>query len=453
MLKGTIVILLALCAVGAAQASGLSLIASRNLAGDVSGILAAGELAQAVRASGGPTLLVDLGGALSPSEQAFEHRRQGSLTVDLMNRSGFAAWFLGGRDLAWSNQLTRFLRRTDFPVLAANLHRPETGSHLFQVQPYTVVRVAGKRVGLIGLSGGTADVLSSDPVEAARYYARLMASRADLIIVASAAGPDADLAIAQVEGIDLVVGVDVTSRVLRTDGGWIVATEEGQGVWGIDLTLADGKITGAAARRVTVFEVDPVVISQAFLGWTVNLEGEPVSLGTVIGRSDGGFRHALTSPLGYYVADVIRDAAQTDGALVGTNHFPDDFTEGDITVYDLFRAYSLPFTVGVVSLKGSDLIRLLDLADGELRFYPSGIDVVYATGETGGGLVESTIGGKPIDPRVDYTIAIERGASDDPILSALQVRDTGQRVRDLICKDIRMSEAVKGVVDGRIQRR
>ena len=65
----------------------------------------------------------------------------------------------------------------------------------------------------------------------------------------------------------------------------------------------------------------------------------------------------------------------------------------------------------------------------------------------------TTIGGTPIDPRVDYTIAVEHGASVDEELSGARVRDTGIRVRDLIGKHIRTSGSVKGVVDGRIQRR
>lgn len=434
-------------------AENLSLLASRNLGGDVGRILGVGKVSSAVRGGGGQSLLVDLGGALSPSENAFTHRRESSLTVDLMNDAGYAAWFLSGRDLLWAEQLTRFLRRTDFPVLAANLHRAETGRHLFQVQPYTVLRVGGRRIGLLGLAEPAAGAFTADPVEAARYYASLIRPRSDLVIAASAAGPETDVAIAGVEGVDVVVGVDAEGRVAQVDGGWLVSTDETGILWGIDLTLTDGRVTEVVANQIDVPDADRARVNEAMLGWTAEVEGEPVSLATVIGVSEGGFQAALTSPLGYLVADLMRGAASTDGALTRSNHFPDDFVTGDVTVHDLFRAYPLPFTVGVVNLKGAHLLELLALSDGELMYYPSGINVVYGTSEDGPGPVAATIGGKPIDPRVDYTIAVEHGASRRGPLGAARVRDTGMKVRDLLGRHLRTAGPVKGVVDGRVQRR
>ena len=370
-----------------------------------------------------------------------------------MNKAGYSAWFLAGRDLVWSNQLTRFLRRTDFPVLAANLHRPETGRHLFQVQPYSVIRSSSKRIGLIGLSERTAGVLASDPVSAAAYYAAILDEISDLVIVVSSAGPDVDRAIVEsVPAVDLVIGEGTDNLVTHVDSTrWVITVERLDGLCGIDLTIQDGVISDAATNAISIPQAGHEAIQQAFVGWTAELEGEPVSLGTVIGHSDGGFQAALISPLGYLVADVMRKAAGTDGALVRTDHFHADFVTGDVTVYDLYRAYPFPFTTGVLSLKGQQLTRLLQLVDGNLRYIPSGIITVYSQDDAG--LVEASIGGKPIDPRVDYTIAVEMGALSGELSPGTRARDTGALVRDLLGKHVRTSGSIKGVVDGRIQRR
>jgi 2',3'-cyclic-nucleotide 2'-phosphodiesterase (5'-nucleotidase family) len=452
MLKQIALLTLGLSMAAPAHSETLSFLASRNLAGDVSQILGVGEVTEKVKANGVTSVLIDLGGVLSPSEQSFEHRRKGSLTVDLMNQAGYTAWFLSGRDLVWANQLTKFLRRTDFPVLASNLHRAETGRHLFQVQPYTVIRASSLRIGLIGLAGEIAGVLSSDPVAAARYYAGMIASTCDLLMVVSSAGPDADKAIATtVSEVDLVIGHGAATGTTKTEGGLVVSVKDSQGLWGIDLTVENGELTEAIVSPMTIPAVDRVSINQSFIGWSAELEGEAVSLGTVIGLSEGGFQTALTSPLGYFVADVTRNSASTDGALVRADHFPADFVTGEITVYDLYRSYPLPFTVGVASIKGAEVMRLLAPEDGKFLYYPSGIDAVYSQGDAG--LLEASIGGVAIDPRIDYTIAIELGASSDEALSGSRVRDTGQRVRDLVGKHVRTSGSVKGVVDGRIQKR
>ncbi len=265
----------------------------------------------------------------------------------------------------------------------------------------------------------------------------------------ASAGPKADTAIASsVEGVDLVIGEDTSSGVLKTARGWVVATDGGPGLWGIDLEFADGEITDVVANSMTIPKVGTGSVNQALLGWTAELEGEPVSLGTVIGQSEGGFQATLTSPLGYFVADLIRSSAKTDGALVKANHFPADFVTGDITVYGLFRAYPLPFTVGVASIKGADLVRMIALANGKPKYYLSGVDVVYGANGGEGGVVESMIGGKLIDLRVDCKIAIENGAFSALELSGVRVRDTGVRIRDLFGRHIRTSKSVKGVVDG-----
>ncbi len=453
MIKRATWFVVAIALLGSVQSESLSILASRNLGGDVSSFLGVGKIAATLKGNQVPSILIDLGGALSPSEQTFNHRRNGSLTVDLMNKAGHSAWFLAGRDLVWLNQLTFFLRRTDFPVLAANLHRPETGRHLFQVQPYTVIRSSSKRIGLIGLTERTDGVLASDPVSAAKYYATILDEISDLVIVVSSAGPATDQVIVEsVPAVDLVIGEGSENRVTQIDSsGWVIVIERLDGLCGIDLTIQDGVITDAATNTISIPQVTHEAIQQAFVGWTADLEGEPVSLGTVIGHSDGGFQAALTSPLGYLVADVMRKAAATDGALVRTDHFPADFVTGDVTVYDLYRAYPLPFTTGVLSLKGQELTRLLQLVDGNLRYIPSGISAVYSQNDAG--LVESSIGGKPIDPRVDYTIAVEMGALSGDLLAGIRAKDTGALVRDLLGKHIRTTGSIKGVVDGRIQRR
>ena len=433
---------------GLVNAQSLSLVASRNLAGDFAGILGTGKVVDALRRAGTSALLVDLGGAMSSAESAFEHRRKGSLTVDTMNQAGYSAWFVGGRDLAWSDQLSRFLRLTEFPVLAANLHRPETGRHLFQVQPFAILRSGSTRIGMIGLAEGSRGLLSSDPVRAARYYTGLISGRSDITIIVSVSDRATNETIAALEEVDLVVGVGPRKGVEGSSAGWVVQIEEGTGVWGIDLTLSEGAVSAVVASRVDVQPVSNEEVAEAMMGWTANLEGEPVSLTTVIGRSLGGFNHALTSPLGYLTADLLQASAETDGALVRTAHFPEDFVTGDVTVADLMQTYPLPYTVGVASLKGTQLLELLDPKAGELMYYPAGVSVVYGTE----GLVESRIGGKAIDPRVDYTIAVEF-ANGVRLGDDVSIRDTGVAIRDLLGRHLRTSSTVKGVVDGRIQRR
>jgi len=153
------------------------------------------------------TLVLDAGNALTGQDIANQSR--GQAVVEAMNLMGYDALALGALELELSAaELRAAIDQAQFEVLSANTVVPDTGK-LF-TDPYAVVKVGGRRVGLLGLTTPRTrnpDLLVKDPLAAAQEYVPQLAKETDLIVVLSNAGLKVNQQIAaQVPGIDVIVG-------------------------------------------------------------------------------------------------------------------------------------------------------------------------------------------------------------------------------------------------------
>ena len=440
----------------------LTILHTGDLQGAFGRILQAGALKAQVRGEVGGVLLLDVGNAVSGSEAVFEHpKRRSSPTVDLLNRAGYDAWTPGHRELNLSrNDLTRFLRGAEFPVLGANLHQPETGRPLFQVQPYAVVRSGGLRVGLLGLAEGGGHALAGDPVLAARYYVPLLRERADVVVLLTHQDTRADSTLAaSVPGIDAIVGAPapgVSAGLQEVNGVAIQRVERGGQFLGrIDLTLAKGHVQTHAGQLILLESgaEHAEMFAEALTPWTVRLGAETLSVTDPLGTCAGGFGAAgQPAAMGYLVADLVREATGADLALVAATGIDGELPPGPIRVLDLFRMYSLSHRVVEVSMTGEEIRALLEAGLDDLQsfFYPSGVAVVYDLSRPGGARILSVNVGekRPMNLRKTFRVAVEEGIEHFQLLKRGAV---GEPVRDLLARHIKEAGVIRGSVDDRIR--
>jgi len=169
---------------------------------------------------------------------------QGKVIVDAMNLMGYDAMALGGADLQLGEDvLRRLIADARFAVLSANVIVQSTGE-LFTA-PYTLLKIGGRKVGIIGLTDGGISSLSDkpkpiqesspepapsplsgppsptplqtneqvigslgiiDPAVALAAYVEELETQANIIIVLSNLGWDSNVQLAEmVPGIDLIV--------------------------------------------------------------------------------------------------------------------------------------------------------------------------------------------------------------------------------------------------------
>ncbi len=448
----------------------LTILHTNDLQGRSGQVLKVGALAKQIQREVGRVLLLDAGNALAPSEDAFVHtQRGGALTVDLFNRAGYDAWNLGDRDLDRSrDRLSGILRETAFPVLGANLHRAETGRHLFQVQPYAVVRFSDLRVGILGLSSGGRGLTVADPVAAAQYYVPMLKQMSDLVVLLTHQRFKADSTLAaSVSGIDLIVGrhsgrspeppPEVNGVLIRQAG------EGGAFLGRLDLKVAEGKVTDRkgqlSALDLTVKGgEDPETV---FEGWSAEIGGEKVELMAVLGTSAGGFGTSVGkgAAMGYLVADLVRTSAASDVAFIAASSVDPELPEGPIRVLDLYGIYAWPYRLGTVSLPGRQVWAILEkgLSNPRDFFYPSGLEMVYDLSRPEGTRVVSVrVGDRPLDLEKDYRVAVEDGVAEArgaDLFGTTAPEKGGGPIRDLLARHIKTAGVVQGEVDGRMQGR
>jgi len=105
-------------------------------------------------------LVVDAGNALYGQPIALQ--TQGKAIVDAMNKLGYQAMALGDGDFRYGTTvLQERMKEATFPFLSANVVISSTGK-LF-AQPYTIVTVGGRKIGLIGLTNPEAAKMAAQP--------------------------------------------------------------------------------------------------------------------------------------------------------------------------------------------------------------------------------------------------------------------------------------------------
>ncbi len=160
-------------------------------------------------------MLLDAGDTFY-GEQGLGLQTKGQVLVGAMNLMGYDAMTLGSLDFSIGmEELNKRIAEAKFPVLSANVIISETGKLL--AQPYVIKALGGHQAAIIGLTNqeaatiasqvGSPPILVLDPIETARQYVAEVGEQADIIIILSYLGQDADQRLAAaVEGIDVVIG-------------------------------------------------------------------------------------------------------------------------------------------------------------------------------------------------------------------------------------------------------
>ncbi len=176
---------------------------------------------QVREAAQGPVLVLDAGNTLMGGDLASQS--EGRLQVEAMNLMGYDALAVGPLELSKGIEvLQERAAEAAFAVLACNLVWSESQAPV--LEPYIILGREGLRLAIIGVTNAEAlqglerlspGVALLDPVERVAHYVAEVRPQADVVVVLSYLGLEADRALAgAVEGIDVIVG-GRSRRLLR----------------------------------------------------------------------------------------------------------------------------------------------------------------------------------------------------------------------------------------------
>ena len=367
----------------------------------------------------------------------------GRTVVTLMDSIGVAASALGNHEFDYGQDTLRArIAQASYPILSANL-RDTLGNVPSWIRQDVIVQRGPLKVGIIGVStietpNTTRAVNVTDlrfidpaPVVSARAQA-LRAQGADVIVVtghvggfctagATCTGEIFEMVNRLTSRVDVVVSGHSHSYLnTRLRGVPIVqARSRGEAIDIVDLAVGDstarqaGDINASRVLSADVLDVmadtitaDPQAtrIARRAVDAVASIIAQPVGRILTDMRRDGS-QYAL----GNLVADAMREAANSDIAVMNNGGVRANLLAGDANFGRLYEVQPFGNTLYTLKVRGSDLRTYLSrlVAGASLRAHVSGVQLRYDPARPADDrLIDVRVGGRAIDPKRIYTVTL-----------------------------------------------
>ena len=418
---------------------------------------------------------------------------RGASVVEIMDSMGYAVATVGNHEFDYGyKNILRLSNIAVFPFLCANLVDSVTGQVIKPFKPYEIKEINGVRIGFIGLLTTDASLITTwdiprgkliDPAEAANEYIKeLKANKADIIIAVTHLGFEGDSAKANFKGdiylannangIDVIIGGH--SHTTLPKGYWVknrrtFIVQSGSalrnlGELVIRYNLRKHKVVSAKTRLVPLWEDE--LGQDARIARIVKRYKDKIgaALDSVVGEADTNITRRTEgtpeSPLGNWVADVIRQAGRAEIAFQNSGGIRADIPNGPVTKRTLYTVHPFDNTLVTMYLSGKSVRKIIELSlvnqYGGLQI--SGISVVYdTTREPMNRVVSILVNGKPlIDTRL-YKVAtnsyLAYGGEGYNIFSeGKSIKDTMKNIRDILTRYVRQNRKIHAKIEGRYKK-
>jgi len=414
-----------------------------------------------IRAEGGNSILIDAGDRFTGT--LFHQQWRGQDAARIMNAMGYSVMAVGNHEFDdGDDTLVSFVDSLEFPLITANI---TFGANLAEkIQPYTVLEVAGQKIGVIGLTPPDTAILSSPgpdvqfgqdlvaPVQAA--VDALTAEGINKVILLSHIGFVGDQALVpQLKGVDVVVGGHshtlLSNAYTGAEGTYPVVANDADGnrvfivqagsslrymgrlnvVWDKDglVTSASGDVI--LLSRYIAPDPDMQALIDELRAPITELTAQPIGDTSVFLVGDRSVCRAAECNLGNLITDAMRaysgaQIAITNGGgirssvPVGTD-VPAELTLAEaytVTLGDVLTVLPFGNLVSTMELKGADVVAALEngvsqVENGAGRFpQVSGIRFSWdGSKEAGSRIVSVEVLGADgqyaaIDPEATYTV-------------------------------------------------
>ena len=424
-------------------------------------------------------LLLDAGDAIHGMN--IDNLFGGLPSIEIMNAMGYDAFTLGNHEFNYGQEvLAERILDAKFPTLAANVMR-EDGS-LFAGYSALVKEVNGVKVGIIGLVAEETPIVTHpknveglkflDPIDIAKRTAQVIRPDVDILIALSHLGLSKDVELAEaVPEFDVIVGghshtvLDVPREV---NGVLIAQAHEYANNLGFLYLEVEGKEILAHEGFLIPVTADVEKhggVQSIIDDWNQQLQAR---LNHVIGTSniawDGERASVRTQEtnLGNLVADVIRDAVDSDIAVTNGGGIRASIHAGDIRVADVYNTLPFDNTLVVVEMMGMDILEALEHS---VRLLPeqngaflqvSGITFEVDPGALPAGrVIIVKVGENRLATGGYYTVATNDfiaagGDGYDMFMNATLVAETGIMLRDVMVDYIAQQGNAEAPEGGRI---
>ncbi len=418
---------------------------------------------------------------------------RGEALMEMMMSMGYDAMAIGNHEFDYgSENFTRQMHRVPFPVLAANVFYK--GTRRYYSRPYALIERNGFRVAVIGIIGedarsvalpsGITELDFTDPVPEVRGAVKELRTHADLVVVLAHQGKtgpqqtdaearpevqrdfDEDIRLCgEVEGIDVFIGGHahrgIETPFVHPKTRTLIVQTYGYGTrLGIlKLTLRGGRVVAHRGELLPVWS-DRIAPDRAVAAKLAGYKRQTASeIGVVVGRSKVRLvrDYNRESPLGSFVADVMREKGGADVAFENAGGLRADLPSGPVTNGNVLDALPFVNTLVTCEMSGDQIRAVLEqgltLERGLVQV--SGITASYDLGRpVGQRLVAASVGGRPLEPARLYRVAtnsfLAQGGDLYATFLTVKQTDTGKALSEVLIEFFRSRGEVAAPPAGRL---
>lgn len=437
------------------------------------GVIGRAGLIELIKKEGKDPLIVDAGDFWQGT--TFFTLFKGEACYKIAKAMGYAATTMGNHELDLGiEHLLELIDKTGMTVLSCNVVWPEGKRNVFQ--PYAVFLRNGVKVGVIGRTGfdnwGDCNIKITnkmkllDDVESVRYYARRIRPLVDVLMVLSHSEVENDRKLAEsVAEIDVIIGGHTHAVIEKPElikhsigagsydnglGGtlFVEAGEWGRYLGRLDLTLDDNKrIKKWDGKLIPILPEHETYAPKAVRNLVEYYDSQRVkNVSRVIGRTskplpyEKDLRKEKMLPPCILAAEGLRYATRADIGMVNSRGVRAGLVKGDINVGAIHSMLPYENTIAVVTLKGTQLQKMLDYAAASWENIdaPNIVGITAELDLKNGKAENIKVNHEPLDSNREYEIAVTSFVADgncggdvffaDPV----SMKDSGILMRDAV---------------------
>ncbi|MGE5577589.1 MAG: bifunctional metallophosphatase/5'-nucleotidase [Syntrophothermus sp.] len=374
------------------------------------GLAKINTLVQKIRQENPNSLLIDTGDTIQGTPLVYYHNKMDNAPVDpmmaVMNYMKYDSMTVGNHEFNFGLPvLNKAKKEAQFPWLAANIYTTD-GKNAFV--PYIVKKVAGVKIGILGLTtqaiptweqpANYAGLVFKDLIEEGKKWVPVLRNKekVDVVVITAHSGfekdPDTGKELGgqtplenqiyglatTVPGIDVILIGHAHSKIPQKTVNGVLITEPER--WGsvlgrIDLTLEKPGLFSPwklVEKKSTLIPVDDTVAADPKI-----LEmGKPYHeaaqnwMNSVIGEATGDFIGAEAQIKDTAIMDLVQkvqmEAGKADLSIAAMFNPSAAIPKGPVTVRQLFSVYIYDNTLYVIEVTGQ---QLKDALEHSAKFY------------------------------------------------------------------------------------
>jgi 5'-nucleotidase/UDP-sugar diphosphatase len=305
--------------------------------------------------------------------------------VAVMNQMGYTASAIGNHEFDFGLEVLQTrLEQADFPYLSANIRLRSDGSipSGLGIQPYTLLDVAGVRVGIIGLSATYTPMVANPaffadfefiPYETAlrEYIPQMRSAGAEIILLIAHACPDElELLASQVRdlGISMMGGGHCHLPYARSSGDTAILTSDpnlggfAYVTLAYDATTQQTSIENLGVESNQGGQPDPAV-ALIVSDWQARTDAE---LDVEIGYLSEGIPQDSQAMQDLITESWLWSYPNADIALTNLGGIRDQLPAGSLTIAEIISVMPFNNTLVELNLTGAQVISVLATGRGGL---------------------------------------------------------------------------------------